>query len=477
MDFPELKLLIAGEWRAGNGRETRPVIDPATADTLAELPVATDVDVDDALAAAAESFAAWRNTPAAERGAILNRAAGLLRERADEIGRIQTMEQGKAIAESVSEIFVAADLLQWAAEEGRRTYGRIIPSRVAGGRSIVIREPLGPVAALTPWNFPIVIPARKIAAALAAGCPVVFKPSEETPATAFALASALLDAGLPPGVLSVVCGNARTITQRLVASSAIRKVTFTGSTPVGSDIAAQAAKRTIPATMELGGHAPVLVFADADIARAVRMLVAAKFRNAGQICIAPTRFIVHNAVLSEFTDQFVEVTRALRVGNGLDSEVSMGPVANSRRIPAVEELIQDAVDRGGQVLTGGKPFDGPGYFFEPTVVTNLDPEQSRIMNEEPFGPVAPIVSFDTVEEALTLANRVPFGLASYAFTTSLATARLAGESIEAGMVGINDIQIMGAESPFGGVKDSGYGSESGVEGVEAFMHSKYIRES
>ena len=477
MDFPELKLLVAGEWRADAGRQTRPVIDPATEQTLSELPVATDDDVDDALDGAAASFAAWRATPAVQRAGILNRAAALLRERAEEIGRIQTMEQGKTLAESVSEVIGAADLLQWSAEEGRRAYGRIIPPRLAGGRSIVLREPLGPVAALTPWNFPIIIPARKIAAALAAGCPVIFKPSEETPATGLALAAALVDAGLPAGVLSVVCGSARKISQRLIASPVIRKVTFTGSTPVGRDIAAQAAKRTIPATMELGGHAPVLIFADADIPRAVKMLVAGKFRNAGQICIAPTRFIVHSTIVSEFTDQFTAATRALRVGNGLDPDVDMGPVANARRLPAVEELVQDALDGGAEVLAGGKAIDGPGYFWEPTVVTNLDPENSRIMNEEPFGPVAPIVSFETLEEALTLANRVPFGLASYVFTSSLATARVVGESIEAGMVGINDIQIMGPESPFGGVKDSGYGSESGVEGLEAFVYSKYIRES
>jgi succinate-semialdehyde dehydrogenase / glutarate-semialdehyde dehydrogenase len=477
VDFPELKLLVAGEWRTGGGRQTRPVIDPATAQPLAELPEATDEDVEDALHGAAESFRAWRTTPAVDRGAILSRAASLLRERAQEIGRIQTLEQGKALAESISEVIVAADLLQWAAEEGRRTYGRLIPSRMAGGRSLVIQEPLGPVAALTPWNFPIVIPARKIAAALAAGCPVIFKPSEETPATGFALATALADAGLPPGVLSVLCGNAPAITERLIASPTIRKVTFTGSTPVGRNIAAQAASRPIPATMELGGHAPVLVFADADIERAVRMLVASKFRNAGQICIAPTRFIVHEDVVSVFTDTFVAATRALRVGNGLDPNVDMGPVANQRRIPAVEELIQDAVDTGGTVVTGGAALDRPGYFFEPTVLTDLDPERTRIMNEEPFGPVAPIVSFNTLDDALTLANRVPFGLASYVFTSSLATARIAGESIEAGMVGINDIQIMGPETPFGGVKDSGYGSESGTEGIAAFMHSKYIRES
>ncbi|MFZ0273093.1 MAG: NAD-dependent succinate-semialdehyde dehydrogenase [Acidobacteriaceae bacterium] len=477
MDYPELQLLIAGEWRGRAGHDTLPVVDPATEQVLAELPIANDADLDAALDAASATFAEWRDTPAADRAAILQRAAGLLRERADEIGRIQTLEEGKGLTESISEVVGAADLLQWSAEEGRRAYGRIVPSRVHGGRSIVLREPLGPVAAFTPWNFPILIPARKLGAALAAGCPAVFKPAEETPATGFALAAALVDAGLPPGVLSVVCGNPQQISEHLITSPAIRKVTFTGSTPIGIQIAGLAAQRVIPATLELGGHAPVVVFADADIPRAVKMLVASKFRNAGQICIAPSRFIVQENVVTEFTEQFVTATRELRVGNGLDPEVNMGPLANERRGPAIEALVQDAVASGATVLAGGHPIDGSGYFWEPTVLSGLDPEKSRVMNEEPFGPIAPIVPFASLDDGIALANRVPFGLASYAFTTSLSTARYAAASIQAGMVGVNDIMIMGPETPFGGVKASGYGSESGTEGLESFMHAKYVRES
>jgi len=277
--------------------------------------------------------------------------------------------------------------------------------------------------------------------------------------------------------LSVVCGNPQQISEHLIKSPVIRKVTFTGSTPIGIQIAGLAAQRVIQATLELGGHAPVVVFADADIPRAVKMLVASKFRNAGQICIAPSRFIVQKDVVTEFTEQFVTATRELRVGNGLDPEVNMGPLANERRGPAIEALVQDAVASGATVLAGGHPIDGSGYFWEPTVLSGLDPKKSRVMNEEPFGPIAPIVPFGSVDDGITLANRVPFGLASYAFTTSLSTARYAAESIEAGMVGVNDIMIMGPETPFGGVKDSGYGSESGTEGLESFMHAKYVRES
>jgi succinate-semialdehyde dehydrogenase/glutarate-semialdehyde dehydrogenase len=474
VEYPELSLLIAGEGRSREGREVIPVLDPATGGILGTLPVADKDDLDEALDGAARAFPIWRGTAPAERSAILRRAADLLRERAHEIGRIQTLEQGKVLSESVSEVYGAADLLDWSAEEGRRTYGRLIPTQ-PGTRSLVVKEPLGPVAAFTPWNFPITIPARKVAAALAAGCSVVLKPAEETPGTAIALAQALVDAGLPSGSLSVVFGDPSFISEYLIGSPVIRKVTFTGSTPVGSRLAQLAAQRVKPATLELGGHAPVLVFNDADVSRAVKMLVRSKFRNAGQICIAPTRFIVQDRVHDEFVEQFVAATGELRVGNGLDPEANMGPLSNDRRPRAIEELVEDAVRIGATVASGGRAIDGPGYFWEPTVLTHVDPS-SRVMIEEPFGPVAPIVAFHDASEGIELANNVAFGLASYAFTSSLSTARTLSESIETGMLGINDIMVMGPETPFGGVKDSGYGSESGTEGVESFMHSKYIRE-
>lgn len=474
VEYPKLSLLIAGVWLDGDGREVLPVLDPATGGILGELPVAEKGDLDEALAGAARAFPIWRGTPPVERSAILRRAADLLRERANEIGQIQTLEQGKVLGESVAEVYGAADLLDWSAEEGRRTYGRLVPTR-PGARNLVIKEPLGPVAAFTPWNFPITIPARKVAAALAAGCPVVLKPAEETPGTAIALAQALVDAGLPAGALSVVFGDPSFISEYLISSPVIRKVTFTGSTPVGSRLAQLAAQGVKPATLELGGHAPVLVFNDADVSTAVKMLVRAKFRNAGQICIAPTRFIVQDRVHDEFVEQFVAATGQLRVGNGLDPDVDMGPLSNDRRPNAIEALVEDAVRSGATVASGGHAIEGPGYFWEPTVLTNVDPS-SRIMIEEPFGPVAPVVAFHDVSEGIELANSVAFGLASYAFTTSLSTARTLGESVETGMLGINDIMVMGPETPFGGVKDSGYGSESGTEGIESFMHSKYIRE-
>ena len=437
--------------------------------------MATPADLDAALEGADRAFRTWRRTPALERARILHGAADLLRSRAQEIGRITTREQGKPVREATAEVFGAADILDWFAEEGRRSYGRIVPSRAPSVRNLVLSEPVGPVAAFSPWNFPLTIPARKIGGALAAGCTVVIKPAEETPATGLALAAALVDAGLPAGVLSVVFGDPGAISAHLIRSPLVRKVTFTGSTAVGKHIAALAAEGVKRATLELGGHAPVLVFDDADVGRAVAMTVAGKFRNAGQICLAPTRFLVQEGVLEEFTEQFTAAAAALRVGNGLDPEVTMGPLANVRRPPAIAELVQDAVDGGARVATGGRGLGTEGYFWEPTVLTGVDPSV-RAMNEEPFGPLALLTPFGDLAEGVDLANRVPFGLASYAFTSSLATARAVSESIEAGMLGINDPVLTGPETPFGGVKESGYGSEGGSEGLADFLYSKYVRE-
>ncbi len=475
MDYPDLALLIDGEWHARGGRDALPVLDPATETVLAELPVATVADLDAALAGADRAFRTWRRTPAHDRARILTRAADLLRERAHEIGRVTTLEQGKPVREATAEVHGAADILDWFAGEGRRTGGRIVPSRTPSVRNVVLAEPVGPVAAFTPWNFPLTIPARKVAAALAAGCTVVLKPAEETPATGLALATALVDAGLPAGVLSVVFGDPAAISAHLIRSPVIRKVTFTGSTAVGRQIAGLAAEGVKRATLELGGHAPVLVFDDADIPRAVAMTAGSKYRNAGQICLAPTRFLVQAGVHDAFAERFTATAAALRVGNGLDPDTGMGPLANARRPPAIEELVQDAVDGGATVTTGGHAIAGSGYFWEPTVLTGVDPG-IRVMNEEPFGPLAMITPFGDVDEGLALANRLPFGLASYAFTSSLATARAVGEQVEAGMVGINDTVLIGPETPFGGIKESGYGSEGGSEGLEDFLYSKYVRE-
>jgi succinate-semialdehyde dehydrogenase/glutarate-semialdehyde dehydrogenase len=431
-DYPQLTLLVAGRRRSGEGREVRPVIDPATARVIAELPVATAADLDEACDAAARAFVTWRETPAYDRCAVLRRAAGLLRERAAEIGRLTTLEQGKPVAEATAEVHGAADILDWFAEEARRVYGRIVPARTPGMRQLVLRRPVGPVAAFTPWNFPITIPARKIGGALAAGCTMVLKPAEETPATGLALADALVDAGLPPGVLSVVFGDPATVSAHLVRSPHVRKVTFTGSTAVGRQIASLAAEGVKRVTLELGGHAPVLVFDDADLEKAARLLAGAKFRNAGQICIAPTRFLVQADVFEKFTELFAAAIRGLRPGNGLDPQTTLGPLAHDRRPPAMAALVDDAVGRGAEVVTGGGPLErSDGYFWQPTLLTGLDP-LARVMNEEPFGPLAVAVPFTDVEGALTEANRLPYGLASYAFTADRATAHAVSEGIEAG---------------------------------------------
>lgn len=476
MDYPELSLIIGGERRGVAGRETLAVVNPATGQSIGELPVATIADLDDALQSAADGFEVWRQTPAFDRYRILRRAGELLRERAEEIGRATTMEQGKPLSESRSEAESAADIFDWFGEEGRRQYGRIVPSRSAGVRDMVLRQPVGPVAAFTPWNFPITIPARKIGAALAAGCSVVIKPAEETPATGLALATALIDAGLPPGVLNVVFGVPATISEHLIHSPIIRKVTFTGSTLVGKHIARLAADGVKRATLELGGHAPVLVFDDANVQTLAKMAVHAKFRNAGQICIAPTRFIVQEGVYDEFVTAFGDAIGGLKLGDGLDADTTIGPLAHNRRPEAIESLVSDAVDRGARVVTGGSAQAGDGYFWTPTLLAEVE-DDARIMNEEPFGPVALAVPFADLDDALKRANELPYGLASYAFTSSKKSAYEIGERIEAGMLAVNHFRLIGPETPFGGVKESGYGSEGGSEGIEDFMHSKLVSEA
>jgi succinate-semialdehyde dehydrogenase/glutarate-semialdehyde dehydrogenase len=475
-NYPDLSLLIAGRWQRGEDRDVRPVVNPATGSVVAELPLATAADLDEACQAAASAFPGWRETPAYDRYGILRRAAELLRERAAEIGQSTTIEQGKPVGEATAEVRGAADILDWFAEEGRRVYGRVVPSRQPGLRNLVLRQPVGPVAAFTPWNFPITIPARKIGGALAAGCTMVIKPAEETPATGLALARALVDAGLPPGVLSVVFGDPAAVSARLIRSQHIRKVTFTGSTAVGRQIAALAAEGVKRVTLELGGHAPVLVFADADLGRAARLAAGAKFRNAGQICIAPTRFLVQEPVLEEFTRRLAAEIGQLRLGDGLDPETTLGPLAHNRRPPAIAALVDDAVARGAQVVTGGGPADREGYFWQPTLLSGVEP-QARVMNEEPFGPVAVTVAFRDTEDALAQANRLPYGLASYAFTADRATAYAVSEGIEAGMLAVNHCMLTAPETPFGGVKDSGYGSEGGSEGIEDYLFAKLVSEA
>jgi succinate-semialdehyde dehydrogenase/glutarate-semialdehyde dehydrogenase len=474
--YADLKLFVGGDWLGGEGRTHQPVVNPATEEVLGELPHASTADLDRALEAAQKSFPLWRATPPHERGRILRRAADLLRERTERIARIATQEEGKTLAETRWEVGLSAEIFDWYAEEGRRAYGRVLPQRASGVRMTVLKEPVGPVAAFAPWNFPIGNPARKIGAALGAGCPCILKPAEETPASALEVARALEDAGLPKGVLSVVFGVPAEVSQHLLASPIIRAISFTGSVPVGKQLmklAAEGMKRT---TMELGGHAPVLVFDDVDVNQVLDLAVGAKYRNAGQVCVSPTRFYVHKAVYGRFVEGFAERAQALRVGDGLADGVQMGPLAHPRRMAAMESLLADARASGARFHAGGARGKGSGYFWQPTVLADV-PRTARIMNEEPFGPVALINPFASFEEVIAEANRLPYGLAAYAFSRSARTVNLLGEQIEAGMIGINSFQISVPESPFGGIKESGHGSEEGIEGLEACLVTKFVTES
>jgi succinate-semialdehyde dehydrogenase/glutarate-semialdehyde dehydrogenase len=471
--YPEVLLYIDGAWCGGAEGRTQPVLDPATGDAIGTVPYAERSDLDRALAAAEKGFRTWKAVSAFERYKLMRKAAEILRGRADEIARMLTMEQGKPLAEAKMETLAGADVIDWFAEEARRAYGRVIPARLDGVYQIVVKEPVGPVAAFTPWNFPINQAVRKISAALAAGCSVIIKGPEETPASCAALVRAYADAGLPQGVLNLVYGNPAEISEYLIPHPVIRKMSFTGSTPVGKHLAMLAGQHMKRATMELGGHAPAIVFEDADVDVAAKLLAANKFRNAGQVCVSPTRFLVHETVYGAFVDKFVAAAQGLKVGSGLDPETRMGPLANSRRVEAMEMFVADAVSKGARVETGGKRIGNKGFFFEPTVLTDV-PLDARIMNEEPFGPIAPIASFRDYDAVVKEANRLPYGLAAYAYTRSAKTATAIGAAFESGMVSINHHGLALPEVPFGGVKDSGYGSEGGSEAIEAYLNTKFI---
>ncbi|MER6346222.1 NAD-dependent succinate-semialdehyde dehydrogenase [Streptomyces sp. NPDC001595] len=470
--YPAVRMHIAGEWCQGGSGLTAPIVNPATEEEIGRVPLATAADLDRALDAAAQGFKTWRDTPVARRTAVLHRAADLLTDRAAGIGRIMTLEQGKPLAESAGEARRVADTLRWHADDARRAYGRIIPS-APGTLLSVRREPIGPVAAFVPWNFPAGGPMRKISSALAAGCSIVIKASEETPATAAELVRCFVDAGLPAGALNLVFGEPAEVSAHLIASPVTRLIAFTGSVPVGKLLAAEAGKVMKPSLMELGGHAPVIVCADADPVRAARRAAQAKFANAGQVCTSPSRFLVHESLVEEFTAAFVEAAEAVVVGDGLAEGTTMGPLANERRLAAMERLVADAVERGAKVLTGGERPDRPGWFYAPTVLTDV-PADAELLHEEPFGPLAPIVPFTGLDEALAIANALPYGLAAYGFTESAATAeRLAGE-LEAGILSINHCGGSVHEAPSGGVKDSGYGREGGPEALDAYLVTKRV---
>ncbi len=472
--YPVLALYIDGRFiQPGPGRLFEAVLNPATGEVLGELPHATPDELDEAVAAAVRAFPAWRSTSAFERGQVLHRAAALLRERAGTIAQALTLEQGKALAEAKGELNHAIELFDWFAEEGRRAYGRVIPSRSSGVAQMALVEPVGPAAVFTPWNFPALTPARKLAAGLAAGCPVILKASEETPATAVEIIRALHDAGLPAGCAALVFGVPSAVSAHLIAKPEIRKISFTGSTPVGKLLLKLAADTVKRSTMELGGNAPVIVFGDADYDRAIAALTSGKFRNAGQVCVSPSRFFVHESLYPRFAADFAAHAKAMVVDSGLNPATSMGPLANSRRIEAMAELVDEARRRGGRVVCGGDRLDRPGNFFEPTVVTDLD-EGAQLFASETFGPIAPITAFSNIDDVIARANKVEAGLAGYVFTQSIANAHEAIHRLEVGMVGVNTLTISTPETPFGGVKQSGFGSEGGVEGLQAFLDTKFV---
>ena len=474
MSYPNTQLFINGEWQDAADGKTLAVFNPATGKEIGRVAHASIADLDRALAAAQKGFEKWRDVAPAERSKIMRKAAALMRERAGDIGPLLTQEQGKPLVEAKGEAMAAADIIEWFADEGLRVYGRIVPSRGnLAARQMVLKDPVGPVAAFTPWNFPINQVVRKMAAALATGCSMIVKAPEETPAAPAQLIKAFADAGLPPGVLGLVYGDPAEISNYLIPHPIIRKITFTGSTPVGKQLAALAGKHMKRVTMELGGHAPVIVCEDADVALAVKAAGAAKFRNAGQVCISPTRFLVHESIKNDFAAAMVKYTQGLKVGDGTAEGITMGPLANPRRVTAMAEFTQDAIKHGATVAHGGERIGSEGNFWQPTILTDV-PLDAKVFNDEPFGPMAAIRPFNTLEEAIAESNRLPYGLAGYGFTKSLKNADLLARRVEVGMMWINMPAMPSAEMPFGGIKDSGYGSEGGPEAMEAYLNTRAV---
>lgn len=474
MTYPSLYMIIAGERISGGGRRTHAVINPATGETIGELPLAEPADLDRALETAQRGFKLWRGSTPQQRAAVLNGAARLMLERQEDLARIATLEQGKTLAETRIEVLMNVGLFQFYAGEVFRIYGRTLV-RPEGMRSTVTHEPVGPVAAFAPWNFPLGNPGRKLGAPIAAGCSVILKAAEETPASALGVLQCLLDAGLPPEVAQAVFGVPDEVSRHLLASPIIRKLSFTGSTVVGKHLAKLAAEDMKRTTMELGGHGPVLVFGDADMDRVLDTVVTQKYRNAGQVCVSPTRFIVEESVYDQFRNAFAQRAKAISVGNGLDEATRMGPMANPRRPEAMDRLIGDAVQRGAKLHTGGERVGNAGFFYAPSVLSDI-PLDALVMNEEPFGPLALINAYAGEDAMIAEANRLPYGLAAFAWTADGKRQQRLAREIEAGMVGINTNMIAGADAPFGGVRWSGHGAEDGPEGVLACMVTKAVHE-
>ncbi|HEI8864999.1 TPA: NAD-dependent succinate-semialdehyde dehydrogenase [Serratia odorifera] len=471
--YSNTQLYIDGEWRDAQSGKTLAVTNPATGETIGHVAHAGQADLDLALAATERGFKIWRETSAYQRASLMRQAAALLRERAPQIATLMTQEQGKPLAQAKVEVLGAADVIDWFAGEASRTYGQIIPARQQDVQQQTLKLPVGPVAAFTPWNFPINQIVRKLSAALAAGCSIVIKGPEETPASPAALIQAFADAGIPAGVIALVYGTPAEVSEYLIPHPTIRKISFTGSTRVGKHLAALAGQHMKKATMELGGHAPVLIFEDADLDAAAKELAAAKFRNAGQVCIAPTRFLIQRGVYDAFVEKFTAAVREINVGNGLDDGVTMGPMVLGRSVDAIEAFVQDAIAQGAKVTTGGKRLPGKGNFFAPTVLRDV-PLNARAMSEEPFGPLALLRPFNDYDEAIAEANRLPYGLAAYAYSRNIATVNALGRDVESGMLTINHIGFGLPETPFGGVKDSGHGTEGGSEAIDSYLETRFV---
>jgi len=471
--YEDLSLYINGQFLKGGGRREQDVFNPATDEVIGKLPHASKEDLDLALASAHTAFQAWRRSSPIERSRVLRKVAELARARAADIGRNITLDQGKPLAESSGEVTVCAEHAEWAAEECRRIYGRVIPSRTEGVRQFVLKEPIGVVAAFSPWNFPFNQAIRKMVSALGAGCTLIIKGPEDAPSAVVALARLFHEAGLPPGCLNVVWGVPSEVSTYLINSPIVRKISFTGSVPVGKQLAAMAGALMKPCTMELGGHSPVIVMDDADVEAAADIMAGSKFRNAGQVCVSPTRFYVQEKAYDRFMARFLDKVGKIKVGPGLEAETKMGPLAHKRRVPAIAGFVDDANARGAKILAGGHTVGEKGNFFEPTVVGD-PPDDSKLMTQEPFGPILGVKPFKTLDEAIERANSLPYGLAAYAFTKSTSNAAKLGDALESGMVTINHVGLAVAETPFGGVKDSGYGSEGGAETFDGYLVTKFV---
>ena len=463
-----------GKWQQAENRETYEVINPATEETIGKASKASSVDIQKTLKSAEKGFDAWKQFSPWKRAEIIRRIANLIRERKNELANWMTLETGKPLSEGLAEVSASADIFEWNAEETKRIYGQTIQSRFEDTRVLINYEPIGVVAALSPWNFPLILAARKISTALAAGCSVICKPDIITPGTVMELVDIISKCGVPSGVVNLLSGDPASIASELISSDVVKKISLTGSTRVGKIILKQAAEKIQRVTMELSGHAPFIVHEDANIEKATDMAMAAKYRNNGQVCISPSRFYIHESKKEKFTKTFVEKTLKLKIGNGMDKNVNLGPITTKKRLEEIEQLVEETKKEGAKILCGGKKPSGfnKGYFYEPTVFDNVG-DNFKIMKQEPFGPLTPLLSFKNFDEVIKRANNQVAGLAAYVCTNSIELANKTSECLETGMVAVNTPFISNAETPFGGIKQSGYGREGGSMGIKDYLNIKY----